>query len=367
MAARGPELAAPVKRFIVIERGNGYTGGTMRRTRSRFARRVFLRGGLALAGLGMLAGCGVLPPGAQQPPAVRRIGFLDSVGRGDHHEAFRAGLRDLGWAEGQNLTIEWRFAETSAERLLALAAELVGLDVALVVANNTRAAQAVRQASGTVPVVLAGGDVLGTGLVANMARPDGNVTGVTNATAELCGKRLELLKEAVPALSRIAVLSDPAVLVTPACLRETETAAPRLGARLQLLSVGDPSQLDEAFAAMGAEGAEGLVVFPSPLLHRAGPTRERIIELATRQKLAQIWEPDDAAAAGGLISYGPAAAEMYRQSARYVDKLLRGARPAELPLERPTRFYLKLNLGAAQALGLTIAPAFLLQATEIIQ
>ena len=333
----------------------------------RPSRREFLQGGLALAGLGVLAGCGVIPPWVQQPPTVRRIGFLDSVARDDLHDAFRAGLRDLGWVEGQNLVIEWRLAETGAERLLALAAELVRLDVALVVATYGRAALAVRQVSETVPVVLAGGDVLGTGLVANMARPDGSVTGVSNATAELCAKRLDLLKETIPALSRVAVLSDPAVPVTAPGLRETEAAAVKLGVRLQPLSVGEPSQLDGAFAAMRAERAEGLVVFPSPLLHRVGPARQRTIELATRQKLPQIWEADDAARAGGLISYGPASAEMYRQSARYVDKILRGASPADLPMERPTRFYLTVNLTAAESIGLTIPPSVLQQASELIQ
>lgn len=329
-------------------------------------RRRFLRSGLALAGLGVLTGCGMVRPPAQGSGPVPRVGFLVERGaeRDERHGAFRAGLRELGWLEGQNVALEWRFAEARNEGLPALAAELVRLDVALVVASNASSALAVREASDGVPVVMAGGDALGTGLVANMARPDRNITGVSNATAELCGKRLELLKEAVPTLSRFAVLFDPRTPITPAGLRETEAAARKLAVRLQPLSVDDGGQVDQAFAAMEAERAEGLVVFPGRTNSRS--TKARIIEQANRQKLPQIWEDDDAAEVGALVSYGPDATEQYRRAALYADKLLRGARPADLPMERPTRFYLTVNLRTAQGLGLTIPPTFLQQATEII-
>ena len=339
----------------------------MARDRMVRTRRTFLRGSLALASLGLLVGCGMVRPPVPRAGPPPRVGILVERGaeRDDRNGALREGLRDLGWLDGQNVALEWRLAETRAEGLSELAAELVGLNVALVVASNASSALAVRRVSDAVPVVMAGGDALGNGLVANMARPDGNITGVSNATAELCAKRLELLKGAVPALARVAVLYDPRIPITPAGLRETEAAARRLAVRLQPLSVGDPGQVVDAFAAMGSELAEGLVVFPGRTT--SDPIRALIIEQANRRKLPQIWEADDAAAAGGVISYGPDGSEQYRRSALYVDKILRGARPADLPMERPTRFYLTVNLNTAQAMGLDFPPAFLQQATEIIQ
>jgi putative ABC transport system substrate-binding protein len=308
----------------------------------------------------------VRPP-AFGPRPVLRVGVLVERGaeRDDRHEALRSGLRDLGWLEGQTIALEWRLAETRAESLAELAAELVALDVALVVVSNASSALAVRQASESVPVVMAGGDALGSGRVANMVRPDRNITGVSNATAELCGKRLELLKEAFPTLSRVAVLFDPLIPIAPAGLRETESAARKLGIRLQPVSVDDPERAVQAFAAMQAEAAEALVIFPGR--PQNGSIKARIIEQANRQRLPQIWEADDATAAGGLISYGPDGTEQYRRAALYVDKILRGTRPSELPMELPTRFYLSINLRMARVLGLSIPPAFLQQATEVIQ
>ncbi len=326
-------------------------------------RRCFLEGGLALAGLGLLAGCGVIPP-AQQPAAVRRIGFLSSLRRDANTAAFLEGLRERGYTEGQNIVIEWRFAEGDPERISEFAAELVRLNVEVIVARAVVAGRPASQATATIPIVVAGGDIDGTGFIANIARPGGNVTGLTTSTAELSGKRLELLKEAVPAMTRVAVLSDPDTPNTAQSLKETEAAARALRLELLSLSIGDGNAIEEAFAAVTRERAEALFVLPGL---RITPWVVRISDLALRSRLPTMWEIEEAVRDGGLMAYGPNQSDLYRRVASHVDKILKGANPGDLPVERPMRFDFVINLKTAQALGLTIPQSVLAQATEVIQ
>jgi len=277
--------------------------------------------------------------------------------------SFRQGLRELGYVEGQNIAIEWRLSGGSAERFPDLAAELVRLQVDIIVAGGAPAARAADQATGRIPLVLAGGDAMGAGLITNLARPGGNITGLATNAVELSGKWLALLKEAVPALARVAVLSHPDTPIT-AVLKELQVAAPTLGVQLQSLSVRGPGELEGAFAAMSREHAEALVVLPGAVfdVHRA-----RIIELAARSRLPTMWEGRDAVAEGGLMAYGTDNASLWRRAATYVDKILKGAPPGTLPVERPMTLKLVINLTTAKVLGITIPPTLLFQADEVIQ
>ena len=304
---------------------------------------------------------------AQPSPKVPRIGVLSgstltAIARS--HAAFLQGLHVLGYVEGQTIVLEERWAEGKLERLPDLAAELVRLQVDIIVAGGGPAARAAGQATGRIPIVLAGGDAVGTGLITNLARPDGNITGLATNSVELSGKWLELLKEAVPAVSRVAVLSSPQSPFAGRALREMQVAAPALGVQLQSLSVHDADELEGAFAAMSREHAEALVVLSGSIfnIHRV-----RIIELAARSRLPTIWEGRDAVADGGLMAYGPDSASLWRRAATYVDKILKGAPPGTLPVERPMTFQLVINLKTANALGLTIPPTVLFQADEVIR
>jgi putative ABC transport system substrate-binding protein len=304
---------------------------------------------------------------AQRPSHVPRIGVLSGgafTPDSREREAFLQGLYELGYVEGQTLVLEERLAEGKLERLPDLAAELVRLQVDIIVAGGGPAARAAGQATGRIPIVLAGGDAVGAGLIANIARPDGNITGLTTNAAEWSGKWLELLKEAVPAVSRVAVLSHPESSIAGVVLQEMQVAAPALGVQLQSLSVRDANELEGAFAAMSREHAEALVVLPGAIFntHRA-----RIIELAARSRLPTMWEGRDAVANGGLMAYGTDSASLWRRAATYVDKILKGAQPGTLPVERPMTFKLVINLKTAKALGLTIPPTLLFQADEVIQ
>ena len=226
------------------------------------------------------------------------------------------------------------------------------------------AGQPALQATATIPIIVAGGDIDGSGFVANIARPGGNVTGLTTSTAELSGKRLELFKEALPAMTRVAVLSDPDAPSTAPALTETEAAARALRLELQALSIPPDGDVEEVFAAMGRERAEALFVLPGPRITRWAP---RIADLALLSRLPTMWEAEQAAREGGLLAYGPNQPDLYRRAAAYVDKILKGANPGDLPVERPTRFDFVVNLKTARALGLTIPQSVLLRATEIIQ
>jgi putative ABC transport system substrate-binding protein len=280
-------------------------------------------------------------------------------------EAFRHGLRDLGYVEGQNIALEYRFAAEQNERLPELAAELVHLQVDMIVTNSGAAAQAARDATEAIPIVMAaGGDPVRLGVIASLAQPGGNLTGLSIMTQELDGKRLELLKEALPHVSRVAVLWNAGNPARPDAFREIEATARVLGLQLHSLAVWHPDELDSAFAAMTREGAEALITLGDAVLWNQ---RARVVALAAQHRLPAVFDAREFVDAGGLMAYGPHVPDSYRRAATYVDKILKGAKPADLPIEQPTKFELVLNLKTAKTLRITFPPTLLIQATEVIQ
>ena len=308
-----------------------------------------------------------LTAAAQPPTPVHRIGYLLGTTRAQEPalEAFMEGMRALGYVEGQNLVMEYRAAEGQYERLPALAAELVRLPVDVLLAAITPAALAARDATTTIPIVMAGvGDPVGSGLVASLARPGGNVTGLTSLQSELIGKELEFLKAVLPTVSRVAVLWNPANQAAVLAMPGAEAAAQRLGVQLHFVEARGPEALDRAFAAMTQAHAEALLVMGDRVFVEH---RRRLAELAAMSRLPTMHNIRPFVEAGGLMAYGPSPSDIRRRAAVYVDKLLKGATPADLPVEQPTTYELVINLKTAQALGLTISPAVLFQATEVIR
>jgi putative ABC transport system substrate-binding protein len=305
---------------------------------------------------------------AQQAGKVPRIGYLAfNLATSPHlHEAFRQGLRDLGYVEGRNIVIEYRDTEGKFERFPALAAELVSLRVDLIVAGAFQATLAAKNATKTIPIIMvAVADPVRIGLIASLVRPGGNITGLALfAGTEIFGKHLELLKEAVPNLSRVAVLSNPANPMHVLRLREVEVAGRSLGVQVQILKAQGPEEFDSAFAAMTRERAGALYVVGDPMFVSH---RRRFAELAAKSRLPAVYELKDHAEAGGLMVYGPSTLDMYRRAAPYVDKILKGAKPGDLPVEQPTKFELVINLKTAKALGLKIPPSLLARADEVIE
>jgi putative ABC transport system substrate-binding protein len=307
---------------------------------------------------------------AQQAGKVPQIGFLSLTSPSDRPavlDAFRQRLRELGWVEGQNIVIDYRYAEGRVDRLPDLAGELVRLKVDLIVASaGTQAATAAKNATETIPIVMIYvRDPVGTGLIASLAHPGGNVTGVSgSAGLELFAKQLELLKETVPKIRRVAILSNPDNAYHQLAIREVKVAARLLGVQLQLLEARGPNEFDGAFAAMAKERVGALLALSDAIF---GPHRARLADLAARSRLPAAYGLRDYVEAGGLMSYGPSLLDSYRQAATYVDRILRGAKPAELPVERPTKFELVINMKTAKALGLTIPQSVLLRADEVIQ
>jgi len=313
-----------------------------------------------------------LAANAQPTDKVHRIGYL-SIGSASTTythplEAFRQRLRELGWDEGRNLRIEYRYAEGQADRLSALADELVRLKVDLIVASPTPSAQAAKDATRTIPIVgLSLTEPVAVGLVPSLARPGGNVTGLTyGVDTDIFGKQLQLLKEAVPNVHRVAVLANPASGGPTYGLRmeSVKSAARSLGMQLQVLEVHEPSDFDAAFEAMVKKRAGALFVSGDAMffVHRA-----RLADLAIKHRLPSMstqWQWVDA---GGLLSYAPSFPEQYRRAATYVDKIFRGAKPADLPIEQPTKFELAINLRAARQLGISLPQALLQRADEVIQ
>jgi putative ABC transport system substrate-binding protein len=299
---------------------------------------------------------------------VWRIGMLETVSttlNAANLGAFRQGLRELGYVEGRNLIIEYRSADGHAERFPDLATELVRLKVDLIVTRGTPAALAAKNATRTIPVVMANaGDPVGSGIVATLARPGGNVTGLSSVPAELDPKRLELIRELVPGGARIAILQNMGSPNNPPQWKEIESAARVLGVQPQLLDVRKPEDLGPAFDAATRQRADGLVVGGEGLFQA---NRKMIAELAAKHHLPAIYRSMDYIEAGGLMAYGTNYPDLYRRAATYVDKILKGARPADLPIEQPTKFELIINLKAAKALGLTIPQPLLLRADEVIQ
>ena len=318
-----------------------------------------------LGSLGFLAA--PLVAAAQLAGKVYRIGFLwDSPAVfAEAIEAFRQGLRELGYVEGQNLIIEYRWAEGKPERMRELAEELVRLKVDVIMAPSSVYTAAAKRATSTIPVIfMSHADPLGTGHVKSLARPGGNATGLTIMMTETNVKGLELFKEAVPRLSRVAVVWDPATPSHQPGLKAVEDAGPLLGLRIQSVPVRSASEYESAFSNMVRDRADGVLVLSTPMFIAGA---KRLAELAVTHKLPSLFGPKDHVAAGGLMSYSPHRADLYRRGAVFVDKILKGASPAELPVERATRFELVINLRTAKAHGLTIPPAVLARADEVIE
>jgi putative ABC transport system substrate-binding protein len=312
---------------------------------------------------------GSLTADAQLTGKVHRIGYLSSgspTAARHLREAFRQGLRELGWVEGQNIVIEYRTAEARSDRLTDLAAELVRLKADIILAAATPDAVAAKSATGTIPIVMIGvSDPVGTGLIASLARPGGNVTGLSiTAGLDIYGKGLELLQEIVPNVRRVAILSNPANPFHARVIQTVKGAAPSMGVRLQLLEARGPNEFDGAFAAMARERAGALLVVSDVLffLHRA-----RLADLAARSRLPAAYHVREHVEAGGLMSYGPSTSDHWRRAATYVDKILKGAKPADLPVAQPTTFELVINLKTAKALGLAIPSSLLVRADQVIE
>jgi putative tryptophan/tyrosine transport system substrate-binding protein len=305
---------------------------------------------------------------AQQPANVPRLGLLSPFSPADTarwHEAFRQGLRDLGWVEGKNLRIEYRYAEGSSDRLPGLAADLVRLKVDIIVAAVTPDALAAKHATRTIPIVMASpGDPVASGLVESLAQPGGNITGLSQIAPELAGKRLERLNDIVPALSHVAVLWDPQDRGSTLSWHEIQRPARQLGVQLQALEVRSANDLDHAFEEATRARAGALAIMPSPVFVT---NLKRLADLAARSRLPSIFHLREFVDAGGLMAYGPDRSDLFRRAATYVDKVLKGAKPADLPVEQPMKFELVINLKTAQALGLTIPPALLFQADEVLR
>ena len=306
---------------------------------------------------------------AQPAGKVPRVGYLNPGSpsvplRQRRLEAFRQSLRDLGYVEGQNIAIEYRWAEGKYERYPALAADLVRLKVDVIVAVGGAATEAAQQATRTIPIVMSiVNDPVGSGLVPSLARPGGNVTGTSVMAPDLVGKQLAVLKEIAPNVSRVALLRNPANPASAAQLREAEAAARALGVRLQILEARNPQEIDSAFAAMTRERAGGLVILADSIFTNQ---LRQIAEIAAKKRLPAIHVGTEYAEAGGLMGYSANFLDLERRAATYVDKILKGAKPGDLPVEQPTKFELVINLRTAKAIGLTIPPALLQRADQII-
>jgi len=305
-----------------------------------------------------------LAASAQQPAKIPRVGLLrPGVPPDPYVDVFRQGLRDLGYVEGQTIAIEYRWAEGRSARFPLLAAELVHLKVDVIVTQGELATRAVKEATNTIPIVMgSSGDPLGAGLVASLVRPGGNVTGLSSVAPDMTGKRLQLLKEAVPKVSRVAIPYNPTNVADVLVVKEAQAAAGTLGLTVQPLGVRAPDEIGPAFDAMTRERADALLAFGEPftITHQG-----RILDLAAKRRLPTTC--DWLESAGCLMSYGPDRLDMFRRAATFVDKILKGRKPADLPVEQPTRFKLILNLKTAKALRLTVPQTFLIRADQVIQ
>lgn len=305
---------------------------------------------------------------AQQSAKVSRIGHLSPFSPSDTtlwHQAFRKGLRDLGWIEGINISIEYRYAEGRNERLPDLAADLVRLNVDIIFVDTTSSAVAAKNATRAIPIVVAaGGDTVASGLVASLARPGGNVTGLDQMTPQLGGKRLELLKEIVPKLSSVAVIWNSQNQASTLNWKELQRPARQLGVRLHSLEARSRSEIDNAFKDATRARVGALAIMPDPVFVT---NLRRIADLAAKNRLPSISHLREFADSGGLAAYGPDRSDLFRRAASYVDKILKGAKPGDLPIEQPTKFELVINLKTAKALGVAIPQAVLLRADRVIE
>jgi putative ABC transport system substrate-binding protein len=323
-------------------------------------------GGIVTLALSILAASlAAAPPSAHVP----RIGLLDTGSPSTSQsriDAIHQGLRDVGYLEGQNMVLESRWAEGNLDRLPDLATELVRLQVDVIMTPGIAATRAAQHATRTIPIVMVGTtDPVAQGFVASLARPGGNITGVSTLSTELPGKRLEILKAMVPQHARIAVLTNPAAPPYGPWMHNLTVAAQALGLQLHVVELRRPEELDDAFTEMTRAGADALIVLEDGLLLRR--LRGRTVELAAMHRLPAMYDWRELVVTGGLMSYGPNLSTIHRRAAVYVDKLLKGAKPAELPVEQPMKFELVINLKTAKALDLTIPPTLLFQADEVIQ
>jgi putative ABC transport system substrate-binding protein len=318
--------------------------------------------------LGALLAALNFPAHAQQPKKVARIGYLSAgtaSAQTPYTEAFRQGLRDLGYIEGQNIAIEYRYAQEKLERQRALAAELVGLKVDVIVTGGASGTRSVKEATSTIPIVMAQDpDPVGNGFITSLARPGGNITGLSSLVAELGGKRLELLREVIPRLSRVAVLGTSTNAGNEQQLREVELAAKSIGVRLQFLDVLDPKDIETGFRAATKDRADAVLVLGGPFFN---PQRTKIAELAAKSRIPAMYSRSEFVEAGGLMTYGASIPDLHRRAATYVDKILKGAKPGDLPVEQPAKFEFIINLKAAKQIGLTIPPNVLARADKVIR
>jgi putative ABC transport system substrate-binding protein len=319
----------------------------------------------ALSVLGALLYALCLSAEAQQAGKIHRVGVLFLGSRNQPHlESFLRGLRELGYVEGKNIVFEYRYAEGKSDRLSELAAELVSLKVDIIVTTSSRSAHAAQQVTKTTPIVLTTGDPVGTGLAASLARPGGNVTGLSVLLPELSGKRLELLKETLPKLTRVAVLWNPTARPAADVLKEMEVAAHAYTLQLHLLEVRSADDIDTAFVEMKKARLNALLTNLDPLttLHS-----KRIVELAVKNRWPGMYPTRQFVEEGGLMAYGVIIGDLYYRAATYVDKILKGAKPADLPVEQPKKFELAINLKTAKQIGLTIPPNVLARADRVIK
>jgi len=323
-----------------------------------------------LALLGGAAAAGAWPQrlSAQQAGKVWRVGVLETISpamNAANFDALRKGLRDLGYVEGQNLVIEYRSVDGHDERFPELAAELLRLKVDVIVTRGTPAVQAAKNATATIPVVMAAsGDPLGTGIIAGLSRPGANVTGLSAFTVELIGKRIELMREAIPGIARIAFLHNLQNPVARTQWEEMKSAGRFLGFEPVFVDVQKPEDMERAFDMVVAQRANALVVGNDTVTHA---NRRLVVELASKHRLPATYSAREFVYDGGLMSYGVSYPDLYRRAATFIDKIFKGAKPADLPVEQPTRFTLVVNLKAAKAIGLTIPEIFLVRADEVIE
>lgn len=299
---------------------------------------------------------------------IPRIGYLTIGSRSftpARVEAFRTGLREVGYEEGRNLLIEWRFANGQTARQKAYAEELARLEIAVIVTAGPADTRAARNATKTIPIVMAQDpDPIGNGFIASLARPGGNITGLATLSSEISGKQLEILKEVVPKLARVAIIGSSNIPGQAQALKETELAAAALGVQLQYRDVVSPADIEAAFGAANASNVDAALVIGSPVLNI---NRRRVVELAMKHRLPATYTRPEFVEAGGLMTYGANYNDLYRRAAIYVDKILKGAKPADLPVQQPTMFELVINLNAAKQIGLTIPPQVLARADRVIK
>jgi putative ABC transport system substrate-binding protein len=320
--------------------------------------------------IALISGAAVGWPLAARAQTSRRLGILTLAGEQSGKirgllEAFVQGLKEYGWIEGQNVSFEYRFAEGKVDALTKFAAELVQLRVDVILADGTSSTKAAKNATRTIPIVMAASvDPVGSGFVANLSRPGGNITGLSSLAPELAGKRLQLLSEIVPGLARVAVLANPSSPATTLLLEQTQKAAQRLGVSLHVVEASTPDNLESAFAAIAAARAGALLVMQDAMFFNHHPP---IVAFAAASRLPALFAEKQVVESGGLMAYGTSIPASFRRAAAYVDKLFRGANPADLPVEAPTTFEFTINLKTANALGLTIPPVLLATADEVIE